>query len=87
MGYTSRDLRLQLVFRILPIAIPAVIIGAALVIPAISQFQIIAFGGGAEPRFMFLIPGSILIGLYILCLTYLSAGKVKKISVTELMTE
>ena len=87
MGYTSRDLRLQLVFRILPIAIPAVIIGAALVIPAISQFQIIAFGGGAEPRFMFLIPGSILIGLYILCLTYLSAGKIKKISVTELMTE
>ncbi len=87
MGYTSKDLRLQIVGRIMPIAVPAIIIGAIVTVPLTDKFQIIAFGGGAAPRYWFLIPASIIVALYVFISGYLSAGKVKKVSVTELMTE
>ena len=87
MGYTSRDLRLQMVYRILPVAIPAIIAGAFLAIPVTNTFMAATFGGGMVPRFFWLIPEAILLIGYVFVSAYISAGKIKKVSVTELMTE
>ncbi|SEG35183.1 ABC-type transport system, involved in lipoprotein release, permease component [Eubacterium ruminantium] len=87
MGYTSRDLRLQMVYRIMPIAVPSIIAGAFLAIPVTNIFMAATFGGGMIPRFLWLIPEAILLIGYVFVSAYLSAGKIKKVSVTELMTE
>ncbi len=87
MGYTSKDIKKQIVSRIMPIAVPAVIAAVFLTIPITEKFEVIAFGGGALPRYRLLIPVAFLIVIYVFVSAYLSAGKVKKVSVTELMTE
>ena len=87
MGYTSRNIKKQIVSRIMPIAVPAIIAAVFITIPITEQFEIIAFGGGAEPRYWLLIPAAVAIMVYVYASAYLSAGKVKKVSVTELMTE
>ena len=87
MGYTSKDIKKQIVSRIMPIAVPAVIAAVLITIPLTEKFEVVAFGGGAQPRYWLLIPAGIAIVIYVYASAYLSAGKVKKVSVTELMTE
>ena len=87
MGYTSKDIKKQIVSRIMPIAVPAVIAAVLVTVPLTEKFEVIAFGGGAQPRYWLLIPAAVGIMVYVYASAYLSAGKVKKVSVTELMTE
>lgn len=87
MGYTSKDIKKQIVSRIMPIAVPAIIAALLVTVPLTEKFEVIAFGGGAQPRYWLLIPAAIVIVIYVYASAYLSAGKVKKVSVTELMTE
>ena len=87
MGYTSRDIKKQIVSRIMPIAVPAVIAAVIVVVPLTESFQVMAFGGGAQPRYWLLIPAAVVLVGYVYVSAYISAGKVKKVSVTELMTE
>ncbi len=85
MGYTSRELMLQLAFRIMPPAFFAVAIGTALSILLTKLFT------GLIGTVSLNIPAVLLVDVLILAFcfgcAYFNAGKIKKISVYELMTE
>jgi ABC-type antimicrobial peptide transport system permease subunit len=86
-GYTSKDIRKQIVVRMMPVAVPAIIAGTILALPVVMLFLKIAFGTVFDIRLFWVPIVIVLISLYVYVTTYISAGKVKKISVTELMTE
>ena len=87
MGYTSKDLKKQIVSRIMPVAIPAIIIGAILSLPITIGFMKISFSTVIQIRYLWIPIAAVIISIYVFISTYISAGKVKKVSVTELMTE
>ena len=89
LGYTSKDLKMQMIWRIMPIAVPAIVLGSIVVIPLLKVFSTIAFGSQAlEFRYLSVLPlVNVMMIIYIFISAYLSAGRVKNISVTELMTE
>jgi ABC-type antimicrobial peptide transport system permease subunit len=87
MGYTSKDIRKQIVSRMMPIAVPAVILGAIMAIPVTAGFMKIAFGSVFAIRIFWVPIATVIITVFVYVSTYISAGKVKKVSVTELMTE
>ena len=86
-GYTSKDIRKQIVVRMMPVAVPAIIAGTILALPVVMLFLKMAFGTVFDIRLFWVPIVIVLITLYVYVTTYISAGKVKKISVTELMTE
>ncbi|MBR4607449.1 MAG: FtsX-like permease family protein, partial [Lachnospiraceae bacterium] len=88
MGYTTKDIKKQLVMRLMPVIIPGVILGTILSIPMTEFFIIGTFGQGSlQARYLLLVPTAILVTLFTYGSAWVSADKVKKVSVTELMTE
>ncbi|MBE5863248.1 MAG: ABC transporter permease [Lachnospiraceae bacterium] len=88
MGYTTKDIKKQLVMRLMPVIIPGVILGTILSIPMTEFFIIGTFGQGSlQARYLLLVPTAILVLLFTYGSAWVSADKVKKVSVTELMTE
>ena len=83
----SKDIRKQIVVRMMPVAVPAIIAGTILALPVVMLFLKMAFGTVFDIRLFWVPIAIVLISLYVYMSTYISAGKVKKISVTELMTE
>ncbi|MBQ9905500.1 MAG: ABC transporter permease [Oscillospiraceae bacterium] len=85
MGYTSKELMMQLAFRIMPAALTAVVIGTVL---AVSGTKLLVSFIGNVPVSL---PAVLLLDCVILAFcfgcAYVSAGKIRKISVYELMTE
>ena len=87
MGYTSRDLMLQLTLRILPVTIISSCIAAVLSVRVQRAFWMAAFGVQIPESLPLMIGTAAALVLYCLIVTYVSAGGIRKISVTELMTE
>lgn len=87
MGYTSRDLMIQLTLRILPVTIISSCIAAVLSVWVQRAFWMAAFGVQIPESLPLMIGTTAALVLYCLIVTYISAGSIKKISVTELMTE
>lgn len=87
MGYTSRDLMIQLTLRILPITIISSCIAAVLSVRVQRAFWMAAFGVQIPESLPLMIGTATALVLYCLIVTYVSAGGIRKISVTELMTE
>ena len=85
MGYTSRELMLQLAFRIMPAAVLAVVIGTVLGVTATKL--LVNFIGAVPINIPAVIAVDILILLFCFGCAYLGARRIKKISVYELMTE
>ena len=86
LGYTTKELMLQLALRIMPAVIFAVIIGA---LGAISVFHIIVdFLLGTTAINGFMVAAAV-VTMMLFCFgcAYLGAGRIRRISVTELMTE
>ncbi len=85
MGYTAKELMLQLAFQIMPAVIAATVIGTAVSVLAVRL--LIGMIGAVPVN----LPEVLLLDLAILAFcfgcAYLSARKIKKISVYELMTE
>lgn len=85
MGYTSKELMLQLSFRIMPAAFLATVIGTVLGVGATKL--LVSFVGIVPVN----IPAVLVLDLAILAFCFgcawLGARKIKKISVYELMTE
>lgn len=85
MGYTSKELMLQLAFRIMPTALLAVVIGTLLAVDATAL--LVSFIGNVPVN----LPAVLLLDCCILAFcfgcAYLGARKIRKISVYELMTE
>lgn len=87
MGYTSRDLMIQLTLRILPVTILSSCIAAVLSVQVQRAFWMAAFGVQIPESLPLIIGTAAALVLYCLIVTYISAGSIRKISVTELMTE
>ena len=87
MGYTSRDLMIQLTLRILPVTIISSCIAAVLSVRVQRAFWMAAFGVQIPESLPLMIGTAAALVLYCLIVTYISAGDIRKISVTELMTE
>lgn len=87
MGYTSRDLMIQLTLRILPVTIISSCIAAVLSVQVQRAFWMAAFGVQIPESLPLMIGTAAVLVLYCLIVTYVSAGSIRKISVTELMTE
>lgn len=87
MGYTSRDLMIQLTLRILPVTILSSCIAAVLSVWVQRAFWMAAFGVQIPESLPLIIGTTAALVLFCLIVTYISAGSIRKISVTELMTE
>lgn len=87
MGYTSRDLMIQLTLRILPVTIISSCIAAVLSVWVQRAFGMAAFGVQIPESLPLMTGTAAALVLYCLIVTYVSAGSIRKISVTELMTE
>lgn len=85
LGYTSKELMLQLAFRIMPAALIAVVIGTVL---GVGATELLISTVGVVP---INIPAILVLDLAVLAFCFgcarLGARKIKKISVYELMTE
>ncbi len=87
MGYTSRDLMIQLTLRILPVTIISSCIAAVLSVRVQRAFWMAAFGVQIPESLPLMIGTATALVFYCLIVTYVSAGGIRKISVTELMME
>lgn len=87
MGYTSRELMIQLTLRILPVTIVSSCIAAVLSVWVQRVFWMVTFGVQIPESLPLMIGTAAALVLFCLIVTYISAGSIRKISVTELMTE
>ncbi len=87
MGYTSRELMLQLTLRILPVTILSACIAAVLSVRVQRIFWMAGFGVQIPESLPLVIGTAAALVLFCLTVTYISAGSIRKISVTELITD
>ena len=87
MGYTSKDLMKQIAIKIMPVTIVSVIIASFAAKYIYSAFWLMAFGTVGELNIPLTILADVILVAFCYVVTYISAGKIKAISVTELMTE
>ncbi len=87
MGYTSRELMIQLTLRVLPVTIVSSCIAAVLSVWVQRAFWMAAFGVQIPESLPLIIGTAAALVLFCLIVTYIRAGSIRKISVTELMTE
>jgi Predicted permease. len=87
MGYSSVDLKKQLAIKFMPACIISMIIAVFCSIGVDKLFWAATFGTVADTNITAIIVVAVVMILFCYAVTYISAGKIKKISVTELMTE
>ena len=85
MGYTAKELMLQLTFRIMPAAFLSVVIGTLLSVSASKL--LISFIGEVVINLSEVLLLDAVILVFCFACAYFGARKIKKISVCELMTE
>ena len=86
LGYTTKELMVQLAMRIMPAVVVAMIlgtVGAAAVFHAVMDAMV----GTTPINIPMMIITIIIMILFCFGCAYVGAGRIKKISVTELMTE
>ncbi len=86
LGYTTRELMLQLTCRIMPAAAAAVILGTALGTAAVSAVFRTMIGTVLLPLPL-ILASAVIMTVFCFGCAYIGAGRIRKISVTELMTE
>ena len=87
MGYTSKDLMKQIAIKTMPVTIVSVIIASFAAKYVYSTFWLMAFGVVGELNIPLTILADVILVAFCYAVTYISAGRIKAISVTELMTE
>ena len=85
LGYTSRELKFQLAFRIVPVALLAVILGTILSLLLIEVVN--AFVCKVMVTAFSVIMLDIFVLLFCFASAYISARRIKKITVYELISE
>ena len=86
LGYTTKELMVQLAMRIMPAVVVAMIlgtVGAAAVFHAVMDAMV----GTTPINIPMIIIAMVIMILFCFGCAYVGAGRIKKISVTELMTE
>lgn len=87
MGYSSKDLMLQITLKTMPVTVISVIIAAVLTKYIYCSFWLTMFGNAVTISIPVTVITGIALVAFCYAVTYFCAGKVKAISVTELMTE
>jgi predicted lysophospholipase L1 biosynthesis ABC-type transport system permease subunit len=87
MGYTSKDLMKQLALSMLPTTVVSSAISIVIGSIVYKLFWVAGFGCINNPNLLIMIITAILLVVFCYIVTYLAAGKIKHVSVTELMTE
>ena len=87
VGYTSKDLMKQIAIKTMPVTIISVIIASFAAKYVYSAFWLMAFGVVGELNIPLTIIADVILVAFCYAVTYISAGRIKAISVTELMTE
>lgn len=87
MGYSSKDLMKQLAVSMLPSTIVSTAAGAVLGVFINHFFWLYIMGFIIKASIPLVIVTAVLIVLFSYAVTYFAAGRVKKVSVTELITE
>ncbi|MBR0119607.1 MAG: ABC transporter permease [Eubacterium sp.] len=87
LGYSSKDLMKQIAIRFMPVTVLGVAIATVCGIVFNNMFWGAGFATVAETNVVVIIITDVLLLLFCYIVTYISAGKIRKISVTELMTE
>ena len=85
LGYTSRELMLQLSFKIIPVLVAGIILGSVLGVASTNILTAII--GKIEINYSGILILDIAIFLFAFLAAYFGARKIRKISVYELMTE
>ena len=87
MGYSSVDLMKQLAISMLPATVTASVIAAVFGAMIYKVFWLMLFGIPNEADTAVLVITGVALVIFCYIVTYLSAGKIRQVSVTELMTE
>ena len=87
MGYTSKDLMTQIAVKTMPVTIISVIIASFAAKYVYSAFWLMVFGAVGELNIPLTIIADVVLVAFCYAVTYFCAGRIKAISVTELMTE
>ena len=87
LGYSSKDLMTQIAISIMPVTVISVILAsvAAILFNKVFWFQL--FGADIRTSIPVLILTDIALIAFTFIMTYIGAGRIRKISVNELMTE
>ena len=85
LGYTSRELKFQMAFRIFPPTLFAVIVGSIISVLLLGVFE--SFVARITVSLAGLLITDLIILLFCFASAYIAARKIRKISVYELMTE
>lgn len=87
MGYTSKDLMKQIAIKTMPVTIVSVITASFAAKYVYSAFWLMVFGTVDKLNIPLTIVADVILVAFCYAVTYISAGRIKAISVTELMTE
>ena len=87
LGYSSKDLMKQIAISIMPVTIVSVILASFAAIASNKIFWFTLFGVPMKTSIPVLILTDLALIVFTFVMTYIGAGKIKKISVNELMTE
>ncbi len=87
LGYSSKDLMTQIALKFMPVIIISVVVASVAVVYLNSFFWGSIFCTIASTSIPVIIIGDVFLIVFCYFVTYLSAGRIRKISVNELMTE
>ncbi len=87
LGYTSKDLMQQTALRFMPITAVSLLIASAAAVYLNKAFWLILFATVAKTDLPLIVITDLFLFVFCYFVTYAGAGRAKKISVTELMTE
>ncbi|MCR4641584.1 MAG: ABC transporter permease [Lachnospiraceae bacterium] len=87
LGYSSKDLMLQLALKYMPVILAGTAIATICGLWINDLFWGLLFAAFAKVNISTVVVTDILLLIFCFAVAYLSAGRIRKISVTELMTE
>ncbi|MCR4599050.1 MAG: ABC transporter permease [Acetatifactor sp.] len=87
LGYSSKDLMTQIALKQMPVVLVGILIASVCSYFLNQVFWGAIFATIAETHWLVIISTDLALVVFCYLVTYLSAGKIKKISVNELMTE
>ena len=87
LGYSSKDLMRQIALRFMPVTLISLCIASAAAVYVNGIFWRVLFATETKTNISVIIITDIVLALFCYLVTWIGAGRVKKISVTELMTE
>ena len=87
LGYSSKDLMTQMALKIMPVMIISMAVASIVAIYINKAFWYVMFATIAKTDILLIIFVDVAMILFAFIVTYFGASKIKKISVTELMTE